>query len=343
MADLQERWVDVTGCPGYQISDLGGFRNKRERVRYGENPNRSGYIAAGLRVEGKAKTVLVHRLVAAAFVPNPDNLPVVNHVNGVRHDNRALNLEWVTPRENRERVVLPPATPRRGVQVAETPLSGEAVQRTWSSVAAACRTLGISRAGILACCNGEKRSFAGSAWAFLDEAGTDEEWRPLAKGGVPFLVSSAGRVKTEFGHASAGGLVGGYLKYKGNYIHRLVALAFLEPAADGQTVVNHKDGNPRNNKVDNLEWATVGENARHAHLYRGRKQAVRGRTADGHYVDYSSMTEAASAVRVSCAQLSKVCDRRGLTAAGLCWTRVETAPPRFTDEELEAYLDALWA
>ena len=61
-----------------------------------------GYIRVTLTKDGKAKQYLVHRLVAQHFVPNPDNLPQVNHINGIKADNRAQNLEWVTAKENKQ-------------------------------------------------------------------------------------------------------------------------------------------------------------------------------------------------------------------------------------------------
>lgn len=93
-------WRDVPGLDGYQVSSDGRVRGKRGTeyvVRL-----RNGYPSTVVRMGGhKQTTVSIHRLVAAAFVPNPMRKPEVNHKNGLKTDNRPENLEWVTPGENR--------------------------------------------------------------------------------------------------------------------------------------------------------------------------------------------------------------------------------------------------
>lgn len=106
-----EEWRDVEGYEGlYQVSNEGRVRSFRKRGTHEicESPfvmktpisNPTGYAICGLYKDGKRKNALVHRLVAGAFVLNPNNKPQVNHKNGIRSDNRACNLEWVTASEN---------------------------------------------------------------------------------------------------------------------------------------------------------------------------------------------------------------------------------------------------
>ena len=107
--DDNEVWVDIDGFDGYyQVSNLGRIRSYLSRgcAKHREEPVIlsgslvGGYIQIALRREGRTVQPMVHRLVAEAFVPNPDKKPEVNHINGDKADNRAGNLEWTTRSEN---------------------------------------------------------------------------------------------------------------------------------------------------------------------------------------------------------------------------------------------------
>lgn len=101
--DLEgEEWRWVVGQEGrYKVSNLGRVRSyvKGGRIRNPHTTN-CGYYIVELFIDGEIKGKLVHRLVAEAFIPNPENKRTVNHKNGKKDDNRAVNLEWMTYSEN---------------------------------------------------------------------------------------------------------------------------------------------------------------------------------------------------------------------------------------------------
>lgn len=102
----KEIWRDIVGFTDrrfggcYQVSDQGRVRNSRGQVLKLHTRARDGYVEVGLRDRGTRRTVKVHRLVAEAFLPNPEGLPDVDHINGRRSDNRACALRWASKSEN---------------------------------------------------------------------------------------------------------------------------------------------------------------------------------------------------------------------------------------------------
>lgn len=102
---MQEIWKDIRGFENlYQISNLG----KVKSLKYGKEKvlrpkrTRGDYLSIGLYKDKKCYTFRIHRLVADTFIPNPLNKEEVNHKNKNKKDNRLINLEWCTRKENIE-------------------------------------------------------------------------------------------------------------------------------------------------------------------------------------------------------------------------------------------------
>ena len=107
---MQEIWKDVVGFEGlYKVSNFGNVistrRNYSKGTWYLKPFYNGGYLRVSLVVNCKKKSFLVHRLVAEAFIPNPDNRDTVNHIDGCKTNNHVENLEWTTPSENQIHLV----------------------------------------------------------------------------------------------------------------------------------------------------------------------------------------------------------------------------------------------
>lgn len=105
---MVEIWKDIVGYEGlYQVSNLGRVKslgngkthNSKERILKARKET-NGYLRITLTKDGKQKKYTIHRLVATAFIPNPDNLPIVNHKDEDKLNNRIENLEWCDAKYN---------------------------------------------------------------------------------------------------------------------------------------------------------------------------------------------------------------------------------------------------
>ncbi len=115
---FNETWKPIKGYEGlYEVSNLGNLRSLDRHVMNGNqyrllkgkpkkpSPDSDGYLITNLSKNGQVKTYFVHRLVAEAFIPNPNVLPFIDHINTVKDDNKVENLRWCTHNKNRPKEV----------------------------------------------------------------------------------------------------------------------------------------------------------------------------------------------------------------------------------------------
>lgn len=194
---MEEIWKDIKGYESlYQVSNMGRIKSLE---RYKENHSKlqkveekiktiniknSGYQFVQLYKNNKYKNLMVHRLVAQAFIPNVDNKPQINHIDGNKLNNNVTNLEWCTNSENEKHAwntglkqcteKLKETTRKTNKEYKSKPINQLDLQgnyiRTWLNAHEASRHLGIDRSTISQCCRGSRRNktAGGYKWGFTD-------------------------------------------------------------------------------------------------------------------------------------------------------------------------------
>lgn len=159
----QEIWKDITGYEGlYQVSNLGrvkSLKNDKEKILKPAISSK-GYLFVNLYKQQKTTHYKVHRIVAKAFIPNPNNLPQVNHKDEDKTNNCVINLEWCTAKYN---INYGTAIERRSKQVlcVET-------NKIYQSLSEIKRQLGFGIGNIWSCCNSKIKQAYGYTWRYVN-------------------------------------------------------------------------------------------------------------------------------------------------------------------------------
>lgn len=161
---MKEIWKDIKGYEGlYRVSNLGRVQNKKTLHILKGSINSNGYRGVILCKNGKIKGYLVHRLVAIAFIENPENKPCVNHLDCDVINNNSKNLEWCTQKENIDYCIKLNRNYKR--KVYQYDLKGFLLQE-YSSIVEANKNTGISTAHISQNCNNQRKSAGRYIWSF---------------------------------------------------------------------------------------------------------------------------------------------------------------------------------
>jgi hypothetical protein len=178
--NTSEIWKAIKGFEGfYEINSLGQVRNAKNNYLRKPKINRLGYLTIVLCKEGIGKTAFIHRLIAEAFIPNPESKKEVNHINGCKLDNSIKNLEWCTRHENMRHAskvglldgrakpysikskLLHPAR-----KIVYQFTKDDQFIKEWPSVNQASRELNIKAENIALCARGGAKSAKGFVWKY---------------------------------------------------------------------------------------------------------------------------------------------------------------------------------
>lgn len=185
---VPEKWLPVSGYTGsYEVSSLGRVKSLLSHGRIlKQTINSVGYERVALRKDGITKFVFVHRLVARAFIDNPEKKPYVDHIDGDRRNNSASNLRWCTMRENcnfpiaimrkKDSHVIE-NSPWYGKQGKDHPSSKSVAQydlcgvkiREYNGISEASRETGVDIANISSCCRLKRMSAGGFIWRYKNK------------------------------------------------------------------------------------------------------------------------------------------------------------------------------
>ena len=174
---MEEEWKEIKGYPNYMVSNMGNVKSlgnnktKKEKILK-LSVDKIGYLFVGLCKNGVQKKYFVHRLVAQAFIQNPNNYSQVNHKDENKQNNYAQNLEWCDTKYNSnygtrlERIAEKNTNhPSYSKVVFQYDLNGNFIKE-WPSTMEVERRLGFANTHISACCLGKLKQSYGFIWKY---------------------------------------------------------------------------------------------------------------------------------------------------------------------------------
>ena len=244
----------------YEINELGEiYSHKTNRLLSGSIFN-TGYKMVRLTINGQKKGYAVHRLVAEAFISNPNNLPIVNHIDGNKLNNCVENLEWVSQSQNRIHAVQN--------QISKLARGSREKMEIFDDAA----WMNYKDTNYLISINGQ---------VYNKQTKILLKQTPNNSGYIRYTLRINGKNVSKLAHI-------------------LVMETWGQKQLDSTQVINHKDGNKTNNNLDNLEICSKKENALHScyTLKKNVKPVIR--IIDGEIIEeYPSIIEAARHLNIT--------------------------------------------
>ena len=164
------KWKQIEGYDKYSVSDTGLIMNTKKGKLLKPKNTYDGYYEVRLYSKTHDKHIRVHRLVALAFIPNPDGLETVDHINGDKKDNRVENLRWLSSRDNLKHFWEEQATEKQKEKMAHRkPIKCLENGVVYKSIAQAAEQLGLNRASLVGALSKKRNSLLGYHFELVKE------------------------------------------------------------------------------------------------------------------------------------------------------------------------------
>ena len=263
-----EIWKKVPNFSDYEVSNHGNLRNFHTKYKLSVKSHHDGYVRPGLKNDdGIKKSLSIHRMVCYLFNGKPENDTLtVDHINRIKHDNRAVNLRWVTRSEqqlNRKKCI------KGNFKIISIDKQDKSIE--YNSVKEASDKINVKPLNIYRALK-HNRLYKDLRWEYKKVKNLPlEKWKKIENRDI--FISNKGRIKNKNDIEIE--IIGGvyksiYINGKSFLIHRLVAELFI-PNPLNLEIVNHINLNKHDNRSENLEWITQQDNCIHSRKFSNYK------------------------------------------------------------------------
>ena len=313
----------------YKVSNLGKVKSLHN------TPNiilkssvRCKYLAVCLMKKGTQKTMNIHFLVASSFLEKPGDKYVINHKNGNKFDNNIENLEWVTVLDNNKHARYTKLNIAKTLKVSQYTLDGIFIE-SFNSIKEATKKNGCSDSKISMVCKGKRNHTGGFWWKYtdFDYKVDDEPDGKILDEYLNYIITKDGKIYSKSSkkylssRENAGyqyiTLYNNSKKGKDFSIHYVVGKLYI-PNPHNYPMLNHKNFDKKDNRVENLEWITYSQNMKHF----GQKNGISVNKLDKNnniIQTYNTIKDASENNNISSSGITNVCKGKQKTAGGFKW------------------------